>query len=61
MAEETYKKMVKKFSSQPEAWARFAEFYLKKENVDAARELLPRSLKSLDKAKRKSTQRRIHS
>jgi rRNA biogenesis protein RRP5 len=50
--EETYKKMLKKFSMFPETWARFADFYLKKGDVEAARALLPRALQSLDKAKR---------
>jgi hypothetical protein len=53
MVEETFKKIIKKFSAYPESWTRFAEFYLKKGDVDAARALLPRSLKSLDKSKRK--------
>jgi tetratricopeptide (TPR) repeat protein len=52
-AEEVYKKTVKKFSVYPESWLKFAEFYLKKDNLKAARELLPRSLKSLDKAHRR--------
>jgi rRNA biogenesis protein RRP5 len=51
-AEEVYKKLVKKFGVYSESWLKFAEFYLKKENIKAARELLPRSLKSLDKAHR---------
>jgi rRNA biogenesis protein RRP5 len=53
-AEEVYKKLVKKFGAYPESWLKFAEFYLKKDNLKAARELLPRSLKSLDKTHRKS-------
>jgi rRNA biogenesis protein RRP5 len=49
--EETYKRMLKKFSQYPDTWARFADFYLKKGDVDAARALLPRALQSLDKNK----------
>lgn len=52
MVEETYKKILKKFSAYPDSWTRFAEFYLKKGDLDAARALLPRSLKSLEKSKR---------
>lgn len=54
MVEELYKKIVKKFSAYPESWTRFADFYLKKGDVESARALLPRSLKSLDKSNRKS-------
>jgi rRNA biogenesis protein RRP5 len=52
-AEEIYKKTVKKFGAYPESWLKSAEFYLKKGDVKSARELLPRSLKSLDKPQRK--------
>jgi rRNA biogenesis protein RRP5 len=54
-AEEVYKKTVKKFGAYPESWLKFAEFYLKSNNLSAARDLLPRSLKSLDKPQRKSS------
>jgi rRNA biogenesis protein RRP5 len=47
-----YKKIVKRFSEYPDSWTKFAEYYLKKGDVDSARELLPRSMKSLDKSKR---------
>lgn len=50
--EELFKKIVKKFSAYPESWTRFAEFYLNKSDVEAARALLPRSMKSLDRSKR---------
>ena len=53
LAEEVWKKAVKKFSMHPEIWIRAAEYHFKKGDVDAARELLPRSTKSLDKSKRK--------
>ncbi|WWD20117.1 hypothetical protein CI109_104592 [Kwoniella shandongensis] len=53
--EEVFKKIVKKFSAYPESWTRFADFYLKKGDVDAARALLPRSMKSLDKSKHVET------
>nr|XP_019009138.1 rRNA biogenesis protein RRP5 [Kwoniella pini CBS 10737]OCF47919.1 rRNA biogenesis protein RRP5 [Kwoniella pini CBS 10737] len=51
LVEEIYKKIVKKFSAYPDSWTRFAEFYLKKGDPEAARALLPRSMKSLDKSK----------
>lgn len=54
VAEEAYNKLVKKFSAYPDSWTKFAEFYLKKGDIDSARALLPRSLKSLDKSKRRS-------
>ncbi|OCF37082.1 rRNA biogenesis protein RRP5 [Kwoniella heveanensis CBS 569] len=53
--EELYKKIVKKFSAYPDSWTRFADFYLKKGDVEAARALLPRSMKSLDKSKHVET------
>ncbi|KAK8849492.1 hypothetical protein IAR55_004826 [Kwoniella newhampshirensis] len=53
--EELFKKIVKKFSVYPDSWTRFADFYLKKGDVDAARALLPRSMKSLDKLKHVET------
>ncbi|KAK4685994.1 rRNA biogenesis protein RRP5, partial [Tremellales sp. Uapishka_1] len=55
VVEDIYKQIVKKFSNLPESWTRFADYLLKKENVDAARALLPRSLKSLDKSKHVET------
>ncbi|WVQ79413.1 hypothetical protein IAT38_001510 [Cryptococcus sp. DSM 104549] len=53
--EEVHKKIVKKFSAYPESWTRFADFYLTKGDVEAARALLPRSMKSLDKSKHVET------
>jgi rRNA biogenesis protein RRP5 len=50
-----YKKLVKRFSANPDSWSRAAEYYFKKGDTDEARDLLPRSLKSLDKSKREST------
>ncbi|ORY34880.1 hypothetical protein BCR39DRAFT_515324 [Naematelia encephala] len=55
MVEELYKRIVKKFSAYPESWTKFAEFYLKKGDVDQARALLPRATKSLDKSKHVET------
>ncbi|KAL1413196.1 rRNA biogenesis protein rrp5 [Vanrija albida] len=51
LVEAVYQKLLKKFSAFPDSWARFAEFYLKSGNVEAARALLPRALQSLDKSK----------
>ncbi|GAA5914525.1 hypothetical protein JCM6882_000408 [Rhodosporidiobolus microsporus] len=47
--EELFKKTVKKFSQSPEVWTLFAQFYLSHGRPSEARELLPRSLKSLEK------------
>lgn len=47
-----YKKIIKKFSQHPDSWTRFADFYLTKGNVEAARGLLPRSMQGLEKSKR---------
>lgn len=52
MAEEILNKTVKKFSAYPESWLACATYYLKKGNMDAARDLLPRSLKSIEKPNR---------
>ena len=51
-AEEQYKKTVKKFGRSSKAWTRFGEFYLNRGQLEQARLLLPRSLKSLEKHKR---------
>lgn len=53
LAEETFKKIVKKFSAYPESWLSAATYYLKKGTMESARALLPRSLKSLEKQNRK--------
>nr|ODN95502.1 rRNA biogenesis protein RRP5 [Cryptococcus depauperatus CBS 7855] len=58
-AEEVMKKIIKKFSSHPESWTRLSEFYLSKGNTEAARALLPRSMKSLDKSKHVETIEKI--
>lgn len=50
---------MKKFSSHPDSWTRSADYYLKKGDVDSARELLPRSIKSLDKTKHVETIERM--
>ncbi|WWC95372.1 hypothetical protein V866_002234 [Kwoniella sp. B9012] len=55
LVEEVFKKIVKKFSAYPDSWTRFAEFYLKKGDVEDARALLPRAMKSLDKSKHVET------
>ncbi|GAA6036062.1 hypothetical protein JCM8097_006594 [Rhodosporidiobolus ruineniae] len=47
--EELFKKTVKKFSQSPAVWPLFAQFYLTHGRPTEARELLPRSLKSLEK------------
>ncbi|GAA5976182.1 hypothetical protein JCM11641_001071 [Rhodosporidiobolus odoratus] len=47
--EELWKKTVKKFSQSPQVWPLFAQFYLSHGRPTEARELLPRSLKSLEK------------
>jgi predicted Zn-dependent protease len=52
--EELFKKTVKKFSQSPEVWTLFAQFYLTHGRPSEARELLPRSLKSLEKRDRAS-------
>lgn len=51
-AEDVWTKAVKKFSAHSDVWTKAAEYWFKKGDVDSARELLPRSLKSLDKSKR---------
>lgn len=50
-ADEVYKRLLKKFSAFPDSWAKYAEYHLKRGEVEAARALLPRSLQSLDKSK----------
>lgn len=53
-AEETYKRALKKFGQSSKVWTSFGEYYLNRDNAEASRELLPRSLKSLPKRKRES-------
>jgi rRNA biogenesis protein RRP5 len=52
-AEEQYKRSCKKFGQSSKVWTLFAEHYLKRGEVEQARKLLPRSLQSLEKRKRK--------
>lgn len=51
-AEETYKRALKKHGQSSKVWTLFGEYYLSRGDMEAARELLPRSLKSLPKHKR---------
>jgi rRNA biogenesis protein RRP5 len=51
-AEEQYKRTCKKFGQSSKVWTLFGEHYLKREDVEQARKLLPRSLQSLEKRKR---------
>ena len=53
-AEEQYKRTAKKFGQSSKVWTLFAEHYLRQGEVEEARKLLPRSLQSLEKRKRKS-------
>ncbi|KAI5476893.1 hypothetical protein MNV49_007065 [Pseudohyphozyma bogoriensis] len=53
--EELFKKLVKKFGQSSKAWTLFGQFYLTRGRPDEARELLPRSLKSLEKRKHVKT------
>jgi len=53
-AEEQYKRTCKKFSQSSKVWTLFVEHYLRKGEVEEARNLLPRSLQSLEKRKRES-------
>lgn len=52
-ATEIFKKACKKFGQHSEPWTSFAEFeFVARDNADAARALLPRSLKSLPTSER---------
>lgn len=51
-AEEVWQETVKKFSQDPVVWQRFAQYYFRRGQLEAARSLLPRSLKSLPKNQR---------
>jgi rRNA biogenesis protein RRP5 len=53
--EEQYKRTCKKFGQSSKVWTLFCEHYLKRGDVEQARKLLPRSLQSLEKRKRKSS------
>ncbi|KAL4266621.1 rRNA biogenesis protein rrp5 [Pleurotus pulmonarius] len=50
-AEEQYKRTSKKFGHSSKVWTLFGEFYLRRGEVESARNLLPRSLQSLEKRK----------
>jgi rRNA biogenesis protein RRP5 len=52
-AEEQYKRTAKKFGQSSKVWTLFGEYYLRRGELEEARKLLPRSLQSLDKRKRK--------
>jgi rRNA biogenesis protein RRP5 len=52
-AEEQFKRTCKKFGQSSKVWTLFGEHYLKRGDVEQARKLLPRSLQSLEKRKRK--------
>ncbi|KZV74937.1 nucleic acid-binding protein [Peniophora sp. CONT] len=54
-AEEQFKKTAKKFGQSSKVWTLFAEFYLKRGDVESARKLIPRSLQSLEKRKHLKT------
>lgn len=51
-AEEQFRKTCKKFSTSSKVWTLFAEHYFKRSMPDEARQLLQRSLLSLEKRKR---------
>ncbi|GAA6057842.1 hypothetical protein JCM3770_000609 [Rhodotorula araucariae] len=53
--EELFKRTVKKFSQSSKVWTLFAQYYLTHGRPAEARELLPRSLKSLEKRKHVKT------
>lgn len=50
--EELFQRLVKKFGQSSKAWTLFGQYYLTRGKPNEARELLPRSLKSLEKRKR---------
>ncbi|KAF7723464.1 rRNA bioproteinsis protein rrp5 [Apophysomyces ossiformis] len=49
--EALWKEMLKKFSQSSKVWTLFGQFYLQRDNVEGARELLQRSMKVLPKHK----------
>ena len=49
--------MVKKFSQSSKVWTLFAQYYYTHGRPKEARELLKRSIKSLEKRKRKQSSR----
>lgn len=52
---EQYTKTCKKFGHSSKAWTVFAEYHFKQGDAEAARQLLPRSLQSLEKRKHLKT------
>ncbi|KAJ7431840.1 hypothetical protein B0H11DRAFT_839096 [Mycena galericulata] len=54
-AEEQYQRTCKKFGQSSKVWTLFSEYYLRKGNVEASRQLLPRCLQSLEKRKHLKT------
>ncbi|KAM0751109.1 hypothetical protein T439DRAFT_301042 [Meredithblackwellia eburnea MCA 4105] len=53
--EDLFQRTVKKFSQSSKVWTLFGQFYLARGRPEDARELLPRSLKSLEKRKHVKT------
>ena len=51
-AEEQFRKTCKKFGASSKVWTIFSEHYFKRSMPDEARQLLQRSLLSLEKRKR---------
>lgn len=54
-AEDQYKRTCKKFGYSSKAWTLFCEYYLRRQNLEQARKLLPRALQSLEKRKHLKT------
>lgn len=59
-AEEMFKRTTKKFGQSSKVWTLFGEYYFKRNMPEDARKLLPRSLQSLEKRKRASTELTLH-
>ncbi|KAK0466399.1 uncharacterized protein EV420DRAFT_1617656 [Desarmillaria tabescens] len=53
--EDQYKRTCKKFGRSSKVWTLFADFYLRHDNIENSRNLLPRSLQSLEKRKHLKT------
>ena len=53
LAEQLYQTMTKKFSNELQVWIRYGVFQMQQGRLEAARNLLKRSLKSLSKQQRK--------
>ncbi|KAG7450112.1 nucleic acid-binding protein [Guyanagaster necrorhizus] len=54
-AEDQHKRTCKKFGRSSKVWTLFAEFYLRRDDIENSRNLLPRSLQSLEKRKHLKT------